>query len=258
MQSNSTVLSPWLISYRQQDASTAIRLFCFAYTGGTSGIFRHWAEHLPPEVEVIAVDLPGRGRRFSEPLYHQLPPLITELSHALFPYLDRPYLLFGHSLGALIAFELARQVQRQSLPLPLHLLVSGRGAPQLPDDDPALHILPEADFITSLRRYNGTPEAVLANAELMELMLPVLRADFALSETYHYQSGLPLRCPIDAYGGKNDTEVPLSHLQAWSEQTCCAFETQLFTGDHFFCHSQQSALLAAIGRLLPRPVAVGQ
>ncbi len=147
------------------------------------------------------MQLPGRESRLRDPCFTGLEPLVQ----ALPPYLDMPYAFFGHSLGALIGFELARALVRESRPGPVHLFVSDHSAPQIQNPDPPIHQLPEPDFIKKLRHLNGTPGEVLQHAELMALLLPVLRADFAINETYVYIPGSLLDCPISAFGGLQDS-----------------------------------------------------
>ena len=191
------------------------------------------------------MQLPGREQRLREPLFTQLNPLIDTLVEALLPYLDLPFAFFGHSLGAIICFELARQLRRQKYLTPLHLFVSGRRAPQIPDLQP-IHQLPKALFIEQLRRYNGTPEAVLQNNELMELLLPILRADLAINETYRYQSEAPLDCSLSAFGGLQDRKVSCYELELWREHTNSSFSLDMFSGDHFFLKTELNSLLQLI------------
>jgi medium-chain acyl-[acyl-carrier-protein] hydrolase len=182
-------------------------------------------------------------------------PLIKTLAEALRPQLDRPFAFFGHSLGALVAFELARRLERDGGPVPVRLLVSGCAAPQVPRDGRPLHVLPEAEFRSELRGLNGTPAAVLENEELMELLLPTLRADFALCETYTFIPGPPLTCPINAWGGLNDDAVSRQSLDAWQEQTTGSFRLHLLPGDHFFLHTSRPKLLQMVAEDLRGTVA---
>jgi surfactin synthase thioesterase subunit len=238
----------------QPGSKTRLRLFCFPYAGGGASLYRSWAEPLASVAEIWSVQLPGRENRLGEPLYRSLPELIGALTDALQDALAPPYAFFGHSLGGLIAFELARALRRQGRALPLQLFVSGHLAPQLPQRHPPIHGLPYAQFVQELRRYRGTPEAVLANHELLELLLPVLRADFQLFETYVYQSDEPLDCPISAFGGLSDVEVSQEDLAAWRRQTRGLFTFRLLPGNHFFIQSAQAQLLQALGLDLSRHV----
>ena len=180
-------------------------------------MFRTWPDGLPADVEVCPVQLPGRGARLMEPPFTQLSPLIEALAQALFPLLDKPFAFFGHSLGALVSFELARYLRRQHGLHPVRLFVSAGRAPQIPHRDLPMHTLPEEEFLAKLRRLNGTPREVLAHAELMEIILPLLRADFAVYETYVYAIEPPLNCPISTFGGLQDQRVSRGDLEAWRE-----------------------------------------
>jgi medium-chain acyl-[acyl-carrier-protein] hydrolase len=204
------------------------------------------------EVEICPIQLPGRESRLGEPPFTRLELLLETLVPAIQPYLDKPFAFFGHSMGATISFKLARQLCAQHAPTPVHLFVSGSCAPQIPDPDPPIHHLPDAEFVEELRRFNGTPEAVLQNAELMQLFLPILRADFALHETYVYAAGEPLDCPISAFGGLEDGEVSRDDLAAWRDQTRGAFTLRMFPGDHFFLRSARPHLLQAMSQNLTR------
>ncbi|WP_305883644.1 thioesterase II family protein [Chroococcidiopsis sp. CCNUC1] len=222
----------------------ALRLFCFHYAGGSGLSFRPWLDWLPLNVEGCLVELPGHGMRLSEPPFTRLEPLIAALHQALLPSFTKPFVFFGHSMGALVSFELARRLRREQHPLPLHLFVSGQRSPQIPDPDRPIHALPDSEFLDELRRYNGTPEAVLANTELMQLLLPTLRADFAAIETYDYSDEPPLDFPIGVLGGLQDWKADPPSLESWREQTQAIFDLRLFPGDHFFIYKAQPQVLS--------------
>jgi medium-chain acyl-[acyl-carrier-protein] hydrolase len=231
-----------------------LRLFCFPYAGGGASIFRTWSAGLPATIEVCPVQLPGRETRLKEAPYPHLPPLVQAMTQALMPSLDKPFAFFGHSMGALVSFALARQLCRQANLRPVHLFVSACSAPQFPLLCHALHTLPDPELIEELRRLNGTPQAALACPELMQLMLPILRADFAMCATYAYASEPPLDCPITVFGGMQDVAVRRERLQAWRFQTgaACAFHT--LPGDHFFLHTAQLSLLSILAQELHQHV----
>jgi medium-chain acyl-[acyl-carrier-protein] hydrolase len=244
-----TALDSW-IACRKPSPQARLRLFCFPYAGGGVSIFRAWSDGLPADVEVCPVQLPGRGTRLMEPPFTRLSPLIQALAEALFPLLDIPFAFFGHSLGALVSFELARQFRRERAVEPVRLFISADRAPQIPNRDPAIHSLPEREFLVELCRLNGTPRKVLEDDELRQIMLPLLRADFAVYETYGYSTEPPLNCPISAFGGLQDHRVNRGDLEAWREQTSISFSLRMFPGDHFFLNTTQASLLGALSQEL--------
>lgn len=224
-------------------ARVEFKLFCFPYAGGTASIYRNWANHLPTTIQVIPVELPGRGGRLSEPPFVSVTPLVSALAGAMVPLLDAPFAFYGHSMGAVIAFELARYLHRTTGRGPHALFPSGRRAPHVPDTDPVTYNLPHDEFIEELRRIDGTPSEVLEHAELMELMIPMLRGDFQLIQTYEYTEGGPLQCPIFAFCGLGDDEENRELMLKWKEQTGARFKLHMLPGDHFFLRSAQSLLL---------------
>jgi medium-chain acyl-[acyl-carrier-protein] hydrolase len=237
----------WL-SYYKPNPQAEIRLFCFPYAGGSALIYRKWAGSLPKNVEICPVQLPGRGTRLRDQPFTRLIPMVETLAAALLPYLDRPFAFFGHSMGAAIAFELARHLRQRYLPEPEHLFVSGRNAPQIPRTTPLTYHLPDSEFIEEVRRLNGTPQEVLEHPELMQLMLPLLRTDFAVVQTYIHATGEPLSAPITAFGGLLDHDVRREYLEAWSKQTAARFSLRMFPGDHFFLHTSQALVLKALAQ----------
>lgn len=213
-------------------------------------MYRNWAHYLPPDVQVIPVELPGRGTRLKEPPIVNLVTLIDVLAEVVFPLLDAPFAFFGHSMGSIIAFEMARRLRGQYGREPETLFVSGRRAPQAADRSPVTYNLPTNEFINELHKLDGTPKEVLENAELMELMLPLLRADFQLVQTYEYCPDIPLKSPIIAYGGLQDSEEIRDLLSLWGEQTSSSFRLHMLPGDHFFLRSSQDLLLRLLAREL--------
>ncbi|OPX40654.1 MAG: putative thioesterase [Desulfobacteraceae bacterium 4484_190.3] len=240
--------TPWLILGKPK-RRTRLRLFCFPYAGGGASIFRQWQENMPEGIEVCPVQLPGRENRITEPLFTRLSSLVDAIAKGLDPYFDVPFAFFGHSIGAKIAFELARELRRKKGVQPVHLFVSGSRPPHIPEPRP-LHMLPEHEFVRELRRYSGTPEAVMQSRDLMEMYLPILRADFSIDETYIYYEDDPLECPVSAFGGNEDKEANREELDAWRQHTLGPFTLQMFQGNHFFLKSSQSLLLDSISEVL--------
>ncbi len=251
-----TTLPPnntWL-SIPRPNPAARVRLFCFPYSGAAASVFYPWADILPATIEVCPVQLPGHGTRLAEPLHDRLGPLVAALADGLAPYFDKPFAFFGHSMGALLSYELACLLRQQGRS-PVHLFVSGHGAPHLPDRNPPLHQLPDAQFVQKLRELNGTPEEVLRHAELLQLLTPILRADFAVCETYVYRAEPPLACSISAYSGLGDDYVNREELQGWSQRTAGAFSLRMFPGDHFYLNTARHYLLQALARDLDASLA---
>ncbi|MEH2007550.1 thioesterase II family protein [Nostoc sp.] len=244
---NSWVICP------QPNPQANLRLFCFPYAGGSSAIFRTWPNNLPSNVEVCAVEYPGRGRQMKLAPLTRLESLVEAIAPALIPYLDKPFAFFGHSMGGLVSFELTRLLRSQYSLAPFHLFISARRAPQIPLTKAPLHILSDSDLQDELHSLNGTPKAVLESPELMQIFLPILRADFAVLETYIYTQKQPLECPITVFGGLQDQETNHEALQAWREQTSATFSLEMFDGGHFFIHSHQQLLFKFISQELQMP-----
>lgn len=232
-------MSAWFAA-RRPKPEARLRIFGFPYAGGAASVFREWHDLLPATVELLPVELPGRGARWNEPPFTRLGQLVEALADAIVPYLDRPFHFFGHSLGAFVSFELARQLRRGGQPQPARLCVSAARAPHIAVVDRRLRDLPEPRLKRTLLELNGTPRAVLEHDELMRMVLPVLRADFAVYETYGYVSEPPFDFPIAVCGGMDDDQVSPNALAAWREHTRAAFSLRIVPGDHFFLHEQQS------------------
>jgi len=209
--------SPWLI--RKTGAVRRLRLYCFCYAGGNAVSFMPWQANLDPDIEVCAIQLPGRGARLGEQLYRSMPKLIEDLAQVILRDAPLPFAFFGHSLGGLLAFEMARFFARHQLAMPEHLFVSGVAAPQFRNPSKNLHALPDDQLIQSLRDYNGTPLDILENRDLMELVLPTIRADFALAENYQYRAGLRLNVPITVLAGKLDVDIAPDQVNGWQKET---------------------------------------
>jgi surfactin synthase thioesterase subunit len=240
----------WIIS-SLSSARPRLRLFCLPYAGGGAAAFARWVNLLPPAVELCRVQLPGRENRWREAPFTQLTLLVEALTNVIRPYLDLPFAFFGHSLGALISFELARQVRCQFDLNPAQLFVSGRWAPHLPNPDPPLYQKPDAEFIDTLRQqYNNMPDVVANDPELLEIFLPLLRADVTMLDTYAYSAGRPLDCPLTAYGGSDDQRVTRAALEAWCAHTTQSFHLQLFPGAHFYLQTERTQLLQAMSEEL--------
>jgi medium-chain acyl-[acyl-carrier-protein] hydrolase len=250
-----TPKNPWFLCFRPASRAR-LRLVCFPHAGGTAAAYRSFPSALPAGIEVLGLQLPGRGSRFKEPLAVRLGPLLDVLAgEAEKLAADAPLAFFGHSMGALIAFELARHLRRRGAPLPLSLLVAGYRAPGLPEESAPLHPLSEAAFLREVQRYGGLPQSVLEQPELLEMVVPILRADFELIETWNVAPEAPLAVPITAFGGQSDASASEADMRAWSAHTERPFALHMLPGDHFFVQSAEPALLdlvrGALAEALP-------
>ncbi len=241
------IATPWLLS--EPEAKDKIRLFCLPYAGGGASIYRGWAKAFSGDTGIYPIQLPGRENRITELPIYEMRELVVAISEAMRPYLQRPFILFGHSLGARIAFELVRNLREKWKIQPCCLIVSGSRAPHIPEPKP-LHHLPDGEFVEELRRFSGTPEAILQSRELMEIFIPILRADFTVDETYAYTEAAPLECPIAAFGGTEDIEANREELGAWACHTSGDFTLEMIGGDHFFLQTRRDLLLQSISRIL--------
>ncbi|MDI5978867.1 thioesterase II family protein [Amycolatopsis magusensis] len=238
----------WLRVARPNPAAE-LRLFCLPYGGGGTAVFREWGAGLPDSIEVAAVRLPGRESRMGEPPIAEMSHLLPELATALIHLMDRPFAFFGHSMGARVAFELARHLRRTGAPGPAHLFVSGCPAAQLPPRPP-LHALPREELVHRLREMGGVEPEVFELPGLLDVLLPVLRADFAVVETFPYTAMPPLPCSITGFAGNGDPEATGAEVAAWRTQTVADFSLHEFTGGHFFVHERLPELLRVISGTL--------
>ncbi|MGX5652116.1 thioesterase II family protein [Hydrogenophaga borbori] len=243
--------SPWFQRFVPRPGAR-LRLFCFAHAGGSAAVYRPWCNALPDAVELIAIQLPGRANRLNDPVVTRLDAIVEAVVAALRPHLDRPYALFGHSMGAVLANEVARALRHEGAPQPGHLFVSGRRPPHWPNPDPLLHVLSDADFVAEIqRRYGGIPPEVAEHEELMAMLLPSLRADIHALETHAPPAGRPpLACPLSVFGGSHDPLTPREHLEGWRSESSGPFRLRVLPGDHFYLNAQRDALLAEVSASL--------
>jgi medium-chain acyl-[acyl-carrier-protein] hydrolase len=206
------------------------RLFCFHYAGGGASAFHSWVKSIPEDVEVFAVQLPGRENRLSEYPIRELTELIQKLAIEMSTYLDKPFIFFGHSMGALISYELTCYLSNK----PEYLYVSGRPSPHLPRKSLPIHHLREEEFITEIKKFEGMPDEILNDPELRELFFPALRADLEMCEKYTFREREKLSVPVKVYGGNNDQGVNESDLLAWNYVTDSFKGIALFEGGHFY------------------------
>lgn len=228
-----------------------LQLFCFPFAGGSAGSFMPWLAALAPDIQVCAIQLPGRGARFGEAPLSDLDTLIAQLGQVIADHGDLPYAFFGHSLGGLLAYELSHRCVQLGLERPRHLFVSASIAPRhRTAEGPRYDLMTDAQLLAKLRDYEGTPPDVLANAELMELLLPAIRADFTLLQHYRYRARPRLDVPLTVLAGRDDAHVVPALLDDWQQETTGAFRLHWFDGGHFFLAPQQDKVLdLVLGKL---------
>ena len=239
---------PLWFPFRQPNPQARLRLFCFPYAGGGASVYSNWSAALPSSIELVAVQLPGRERRILEKPIRTIPAMLDALEPELEPLLDKPFVLLGYSMGTRIALALAQRWLERGAKMPLGLVMAATGVPhrhRLSREN-----LSEADFIALLRAYEGTPPELFAHKELMDMVLPSLRADFAIADTV--LPSTPVSCPIVAYGGLDDPHAPLEDLEHWRELTTSHFHSRHFPGKHFFLRTAREPLLAALREDLTR------
>jgi medium-chain acyl-[acyl-carrier-protein] hydrolase len=223
------------------------RLFCFSPAGRGASIYARWARYFAPEIAICPVQLPGRENRLREKSHRSISTLLEAMAPEIQSKMDLPYAFFGHSMGALVGFELARMLVRQNLPEPVHLFVSAHRAPHLADPSPPISHLPEDDFIREVqRRYQGIPESLLSDPEMKEIILGALKADFSILENYVFEEEPALPCRFSVLGGTRDPEVSEKELMAWMKHCSADVQLRMFPGDHFFIISNVDEVMPAV------------
>lgn len=235
--------SPWL-PFGPPRPGAAMRMFCFPFAGGGANYYRPWTRTPPPGLDIVPVQLPGREQRIGEPPFTAMAPLVGTVLEQLLPLMDRPFALFGHSMGAAIAYALAAALPSPAAAGLRLLAVSGLRAPGQPRRMPRLHDRDDAGFLAGVRDLGGTPEGVFDVPELVELLMPTLRADFALVESWaHAPPDRPLAMPVAAFGGADDPETPGETLHGWASVTSARCTAEVFPGGHFFLTDRRTAVL---------------
>lgn len=237
--------SPWLPGHEYQQETLPL-LFCFSYAGGTGELYRQWQRPLQQSCRVCPVELPGRGSRFGEPFARSIPEAAASIAAAIGPYSHARYALFGHSLGSVMALETARTLQRDNMPMPAAIVVSGRFPPHAQATRKRFHTVPDAALLDEMRRLGGTPEEILNNKEIIEMLLPVVRDDFRLLETFDSPQLPRVDAPIHVCCGRDDEDSPVALLERWEEVTSASCSITLFQGGHFYINESRDALLRHI------------
>ncbi|RLB66646.1 MAG: putative thioesterase [Deltaproteobacteria bacterium] len=229
-------------------------MFCLPYAGGGASVFNSWSNSFPDTIELQAVQLPGRESRYNEPKSTDIHETVKALADSIKPYLDRPYALFGYSMGALVAFELMRELRRRGDPLPIQLFVAAMRAPQTPPICPSLADLPNDSFLEEMRYYYDPPQDAWNLPELLEIILPTLRADMNMCDGYIHNLEPPFACPIYAFAGQDDRSSPPAVVREWRQQTTEDFDMDVFDGTHFFIntalHDLQRAVISRLENIV--------
>ena len=248
----------WRTGPAEQEEETVgldgrLQVFCLAHAGGNTVHFHAWSQWLPGRIQAIPIDLPGHGTRLREPLVGEWQLLVDDLTRAVHQKVDGPFVLFGHSLGALLAYEVCRALEGRGRP-PALLVTAGRNGPSAGLSHRPIHALPDAHFLAALRRLGGTPEGVLHQPELLQMFLPVLRSDLRLAELYAREPGPPLACPVLAFSGRRDRMTDDTGMLAWKRETTGTCEIAFVEGGHFFLEEREftEALAARLTRLRVR------
>lgn len=239
----SVVKSNWLL--HRLNPGSRMRLFCLPYAGGGASVYRSWPGSFPAGTEVCCIQLPGRENRLADPLFSSMDPLVEAMAEALVNAFDRPFALLGHSMGGLIAYELARHLQERYKVTPNHLFISACRAPERPDPI-HWHVLNDEDLMAELREAPGFPVEILEHAELMQVLLPIIRADSAVTETYVYRPAEPLHFPFTAFASEKDELISMADVEPWRKHTRAAFDLKLIDGHHLFIQQQAPQMIRVI------------
>jgi pyochelin biosynthesis protein PchC len=240
----------WIRRFAPAD-DAEVRLVCLPHAGGSASFFFPIATALRPRIDVLAVQYPGRQDRWRDSLIDNVPELADAVTAALGPWLDRPVALFGHSMGASVAFEVAVRLAREGI-VPSQLFVSGRRAPSRHREDDDLHAADDDRIIAELSTMAGTDPRVLDDPELLGMILPAVRNDYRAAATYRYAGSPPLACPITALTGADDSRVTLDEAQAWRAHTTAGFDLRVFSGGHFFLVDHRPEVLEILSDRLVR------
>lgn len=238
---------------KEPNSNDKIRIFCFPYAGGGASAYRNWKNYLPDYVGIYPIQIPGRENRITEEAITDMPELVNKVVDSMSPYLDVKYLVFGHSLGAKISYEVCNRLRKLQESMLCHLIVSGSRAPHIPEPEP-LHNLKDIDFIEAMKRYSGMSKEFLENKELLKLFLPIFRADFTLDETYKFTRYEKFSFPITALYGDKDHDSELDSVEAWSEYTNEYFNKKMFHGEHFFIKTSEKEVVSYIKDIILRYV----
>ncbi len=242
--------SPWWVKF-SQSSQEKCKLFCFPFAGGDIYTYRLWGKYLDPQIALYAVQLPGRGARFQEPGFTRLEPLIEELAKLFFPELKSPFAFFGHSLGGLIAFELTRYLKRNFSIIPQRVFISSSLPVHLYRNwHHNYHQLSDVDLLKKIESFGGISKQVLEHPDLIEMLLPTVRSDMEILETYQYQNTEKLSCPLHVFSGKDDTLISVAELKEWKQHSSGEFSLKIFPGGHFYLNHKTADFFSSLNSKL--------
>lgn len=226
-----------------------VKLFIIPYAGASTAVFNNWKQFVPDSIELVLIELSGKGRRIREPLYTSIEEATNDVFDIISQQLDGvPFVIFGHSLGSTIAFETVKKLEHSDIGAPLHLILSGRKAPHLSKDGLILHKLPEHEFKSEIIKLGGIPEELIRNEELMDLFLPIIMTDIRINELYIPGEEV-IQCPMTVMGGTGDRLVDYNGLKQWLRYTKNDFNILRFPGGHFFLHENEQRIVTAINAI---------
>jgi surfactin synthase thioesterase subunit len=229
-----------------------IKLFCLPYAGGSAAVYKYWKQYLHDRIELFPIELAGRGSRIGEPFYGSVEEALEDIHRIIISNLEeQPYALFGHSMGSVLVYELAYRIKELGHPYPVHMFISGRYPPGFVSKKKVLYDLPDKEFVDEVFKLGGTPKEVLKSNELMELFLPILRADFRITDTYrHIEKNTKLDCDISVLWGKREKGATIFDVAKWHDYTSKSCKIHMFDGDHFFIHDYKKDVAAIINSSL--------
>ncbi|MFI9802950.1 thioesterase II family protein [Streptomyces sp. NPDC052301] len=243
--------SAWIRRFHPRPDSR-VRLVCLPHAGGSASFYFPLSRSMPDSVDVLCVQYPGRQDRRSEPLLDSVPALADRIHEALRPWTDRPMALFGHSMGASLAYEIARRLEQERGIVPAALFASGRRAPSTHREE-TVHLRDDEGLVAEMRGLSGTDPQLLGDEEMLRVILPAVRADYRAAETYTWEPGPPLRCPVTCLVGDDDPKVTVEEAAAWSGHTAGPFELKVFPGGHFFLARHQTEIVRLMASRLEAP-----
>jgi medium-chain acyl-[acyl-carrier-protein] hydrolase len=244
-------LSKWFV-VPQPNPKATIRLFCFPYAGGSAQIYMQWANYLNAETELVLIQPPGRGARILETAYSDMETLIKDLLDVFPRVINKPYILFGHSLGSRVAFELLNQLNQLGYGLPANFIASGSKGPYKSSISKQIISLSDDQLISELKKLNGTPDAILANKELLQFFMPIIRADLEIAYSYSFSGEAKFNCPLTVFGGDNDSVAPPSSLTNWQDFFDLPATIHVISGDHFFINSQREVVIDKLNLIIKK------